>query len=355
MDQISVVDKIRFHRKTSEVQYHDILQSILSNKNHESKEIKLEEQLKKEKAIEKSWQTQIKKLEVDLMEMGVKPDNKKPAKKLLEEKDKTISSLKKQLKICVVDHPQMEELLTFQEEANSLQQSTLDLKARILQLESEKESLQKEKSELLHKTITTGIEKPQKISTDELKKYMSQVSLKDDEIKKIKEKNGQIDQENNFLREKVAKQKNKLKGKLQLQGAKHLLWDQINVEVDNLWEYMNYIEYKRSLEDSTLTKCKAIDKVFQQRPINKDQSAIKLLKQASNESLRILGVKDICSIFIWAKKFIEKHNMKANVNAKVEQMQKEVQHFKETFKELFEKGLPSFWDNNGKMILEEKL
>ena len=34
-------------------------------------------------------------------------------------------------------------------------------------------------------------------------------------------------------------------------------------------------------------------------------------------------------------------------------MQKEVQHFKGTFKVLFERGLPSFWDNNGKMILKE--
>ena len=35
-------------------------------------------------------------------------------------------------------------------------------------------------------------------------------------------------------------------------------------------------------------------------------------------------------------------------------MQKEVQHFKGTFKDLFEKGFPSFWDGNGKMILKGK-
>ena len=47
MDQISVPDKIHFHKKTSEVLYHDILQSILSNKKLEAKVTKLEEQLKK--------------------------------------------------------------------------------------------------------------------------------------------------------------------------------------------------------------------------------------------------------------------------------------------------------------------
>ena len=55
MDQISVPDKIHFHRKTSEVLYHDLLQSILSNKNLETEITKLEEQLKKERAMGKSW------------------------------------------------------------------------------------------------------------------------------------------------------------------------------------------------------------------------------------------------------------------------------------------------------------
>ena len=52
----------------------------------------------------------------------------------------------------------------------------------------------------------------------------------------------------------MAKNKNKLKGKLQLQGAKYMLWDQISAEVDNFWEYVNYIEDKGDLIDSTYKK-----------------------------------------------------------------------------------------------------
>jgi len=88
--------------------------------------------------------------------------------------------------------------------------------------------------------------------------------------------------------------------------------------------------------------------------VNKSQSTIKFLKQASNETLKILGEKNRCDIMIWAKNFIEKHDMKADLKDKAKHMQKEVQYFKGTFKDLFEKGLPSFWDNNGKMILKEK-
>ena len=120
MDQISVPNKIHFNRQTSEVLYHDIFQSILSNKKLEIKVIKLEQQSRKEKAMGKSWQTQIKKLEAYLMEMEVKPDSNKHVKKLLEEKDKTTNSLKKQLKMHVAYNPQTEEFLTLQEEVNSL-------------------------------------------------------------------------------------------------------------------------------------------------------------------------------------------------------------------------------------------
>ena len=176
------------------------------------------------------------------------------------------------------------------------------------------------------------IEQPQQTTTNELTKTMSRVMLKDDEIKRLKKKNSQVDQENKILREKVAKQKNKLKGKLQLHGAKHLLWDQINSGVDNFMEFLNYIEDKIALADSTFTKCQVVDEVLQQRPVNKAQSTIKFLKQASNETLRILEVKDRRAIMIWANKFIEKHNRKDDVKSKEKQMQKKCNISKEPSK-----------------------
>ena len=70
--------------------------------------------------MNKGWQVQIKKLKIDLMDVRKKTDNKKHVKKLLEEKDKTVSSFKKQLKIPVTDHPQTKELLTLQKQVESL-------------------------------------------------------------------------------------------------------------------------------------------------------------------------------------------------------------------------------------------
>jgi FtsZ-binding cell division protein ZapB len=117
----------------------------------------------------------------------------------LEEKDKTIQSLKNKIKIVVVDHSQTEELLTLQREKYSFQQEISNLKAKILQIENEKEQLQKEKDNLMLTIVSTSSTQEQVISTDKLTKAMSQVSLKDAEIKKIKEKNNQIYQQNKNL------------------------------------------------------------------------------------------------------------------------------------------------------------
>lgn len=54
MDQINVPDKVNFHKKTSEVLYSDLLHSTLSTKKFQAKVEKLEEKLKKEKAMSKA-------------------------------------------------------------------------------------------------------------------------------------------------------------------------------------------------------------------------------------------------------------------------------------------------------------
>lgn len=91
MDQINVPNKIHFHKQTSEVLYVDLLKYFLDNKKLESKISKLEDQLKKKKAMNKGWQVQFKKLETDLMAIGKNLDSKKIVKKFLEEEDKSIS------------------------------------------------------------------------------------------------------------------------------------------------------------------------------------------------------------------------------------------------------------------------
>ena len=97
------------------------------------------------------------------------------------------------------------------------------MKAKVLQLENDKQQLQKKKNDLILKVEAANSGQRKEISTYELIKAMSQVSLKDVEIKHLKEKNNQVQQENKILQEKVSKQKIKLRRQLPLQGEKHFL------------------------------------------------------------------------------------------------------------------------------------
>ena len=105
MDQVGLPNKINFHKQASEILYFDLLQSYLSKTKLEEKVVKIEEKIKREKATSKGWKTQVKKLEVDLVNLGSVPAEKKSNKKLIEAKDKLIESLQKKLKGVPSNHP----------------------------------------------------------------------------------------------------------------------------------------------------------------------------------------------------------------------------------------------------------
>ena len=88
--------------------------------------------------MSKSWQTQVKRMEIALLAKGIQPGTKQPTKRLLEEKEKTIQSLKKKLKIPIADHPQTKELLSLKREKDFFQEYILNLNENILYVEQEK-------------------------------------------------------------------------------------------------------------------------------------------------------------------------------------------------------------------------
>ena len=55
--------------------------------------MKLEERIKREKDASKGWKVQVKKLDVDLVNLGSKPNDNKSNKKPIDEKDELIESL----------------------------------------------------------------------------------------------------------------------------------------------------------------------------------------------------------------------------------------------------------------------
>ena len=67
-----------------------------------------------------------------------------------------------------------------------------------------------------------------------------------------------------------------------------------------------------------------------------------------------MEIKDRIAIILWARKFINKHNLVKVVQEKANKMLLEVKDFKKMFQKHFNEGLPPFWDNNGKLFSQEQ-
>jgi hypothetical protein len=116
----------------------------------------------------------------------------------------------------------------------------------------------------------------------------------------------------------------------------------ISTEIAKFWEYMVLIDDKIALVIMAQAKSQIVKEHSQKKPINKARNTINFMNQTSNTTLATLGVKDRFAIIIWAKRFLEKHNLLNKVLDKAKQMEEEVRQFKEVFKPLFDKGLPFF-------------
>ena len=154
-------------------------------------------------------------------------------------------------------------IVKLQEEKDKWEMERNALMAQVSQLKKDQNDEKEIMEELMNQTPTdeyltiVNIEKPlNDFSADDLLVPMSQVSLKDVEIRELKEENEKIKSEltkmvenkNKILLDKgqLQKQLNELKerniGKGPLQGAKHIIWDTLSVEITKFRHYLNFID-----------------------------------------------------------------------------------------------------------------
>jgi hypothetical protein len=96
-ENINAPDKVKFQRNTSAMLYSYYLGLILKNSKLSTYAIKFEGQLRQEKASNRAWKTQVKRLESEGPQ-GVKSS--------LEAKDKLIQILKNKIKVFSIEDPQ---------------------------------------------------------------------------------------------------------------------------------------------------------------------------------------------------------------------------------------------------------
>ena len=89
---------------------------------------------------------------------------------------------------------------------------------------------------------------------------------------------------------------------------------------------------------------------MEKKPLNTAQNALNFLNSLTYQKLQDIGIKDRLAIVLWAKKFINKHQLMKVVQDKANTMSSQIKDFKLAFKYLFEDGPPSFWDDEGRLF-----
>jgi hypothetical protein len=148
--------------------------------------------------------------------------------------------------------------------------------------------------------------------------------------------------------------KTRLKGKGLLQGAKHIIWDSISVEVAKFRVYLNFIDDKDSMAITARRRCIVVSETLAKKPSEWAQNAINLLNSIPTAELHTIGVKDRTTLIIWARRVISKHNLLKSVQTKAMQMEQSIHNSKIYLKSCFIKGLPPFWDGKGKLYDQEE-
>jgi len=118
------------------------------------------------------------------------------------------------------------------------------------------------------------------------------------------------------LQERVDKLKTRLKGKVILQGSKHVIWDSITAKDVNFRVYLNFINDKDSMDITTRRKCTIVNETLEKKPSEWAQNAINMLNSIPTVELQTIGVKDRTTLNIWARRIISKYNFLKSVQTK---------------------------------------
>ena len=99
---------------------------------------------------------------------------------------------------------------------------------------------------------------------------------------------------------------------------------------------------KNAIVDLALQRCKLVNENIDKNPLETTQNAVKFLKPLTYEEMQEMAIGDRLAIILWARNFINKHNLVKVVQEKCNQMLLQVKDFKQMFQEHFDEGIPPF-------------
>ena len=85
-----------------------------------------------------------------------------------------------------------------------------------------------------------------------------------------------------------------------------------------------------------------VKQVFNKKPIDTSNNAIKFLNSLTEEEIKKLNIHDRVLVITWARKVVNKYHHLETVEAKIDIMHHQIKEFIELFNPLFIRGIPFF-------------
>ena len=94
-----------------------------------------------------------------------------------------------------------------------------------------------------------------------------------------------------------------------LQGAKHMIWDEIIKESNKFRPYLYFIADQESALKAARQNILIVKQGLNKKPMEVAQNAINFLSTLSEDQVRRFGIQDKVVIASWARKVIETYKM----------------------------------------------
>ena len=118
-------------------------------------------------------------------------------------------------------------------------------------------------------------------------------------------------QQNSKLIQQVA-------GKLAFHGTGHFIWDQIIMEADKFWPYLDNIEDQENSMREAKKQAQIVSAEVNKRPLVTAKNSITFLSSMSDGSASIYDIQNRIVVVSGARKIVAKHRMMETVRAKIE-------------------------------------
>ena len=108
--------------------------------------------------------------------------------------------------------------------------------------------------------------------------------IKSELAKSIEEKNKACNDKNQ-LQKKFNELKERDTGRAPLQGAKHLIWDTLSVEITKFRNYLNFIDDESALVNLATQRLKSTNETMEKQPLNTAHNAVNFLNSLTYQNL----------------------------------------------------------------------